>query len=82
MTEKEIEFFPHKDWVDISSIVRIQSERIVRSTGETSSEVRYYISGAMKSAHEFNDSVRNHWGIENKLDWSLDVVLHEDDSRI
>ncbi|MGD1863590.1 MAG: hypothetical protein ACFB0D_03455 [Phormidesmis sp.] len=23
-----------------------------------------------------------HWGIENKLHWSLDVVFHEDGSRI
>jgi predicted transposase YbfD/YdcC len=80
--EKEVGFFPHKDWADISSIVRIQSERIIRTTGEISSEVRYYISSATKTAHEFNDSVRNHWGIENKLHWSLDVVMNEDDSRI
>ena len=80
--EKEVGFFPHKDWTDISSIIRIQSERIIKSTGEISSEVRYYISSAKKSAKEFNNSVRNHWGIENKLHWSLDVVLNEDDSRI
>ena len=23
-----------------------------------------------------------HWGIENRLHWSLNVVFHEDDSRI
>ena len=80
--EKEIAFFPHKDWADVSSIIRIQSERIIRTTGEVSSEIRYYISSSKKTAHEFNNSVRNHWGIENKLHWSLDVILHEDDSRI
>jgi predicted transposase YbfD/YdcC len=80
--EKEFGFFPHKDWTDVSTIVRIQSERIIRSTGEVSSEVRYYISSAKKPANEFNSCVRNHWGIENKLHWSLDVALHEDDSRI
>lgn len=80
--EKKVGFFPHKDWTDASSIIRIQSERIIRTTGETSSEVRYYISSAEKSADGFNSSVRNHWGIENKLHWSLDVALKEDDSRI
>ena len=80
--EKEVGFFPHKDWSDVSSIVRIQSERIIKTTGEVSSEVRYYISSSNKSACEFNSSVRNHWGIENKLHWSLDVALREDDSRI
>lgn len=80
--EKEVGFFPHKDWTDVSSIIRVQSERMIRSTGEISSEVRYYISSAEKSADGFNSCVRNHWGIENKLHWSLDVALREDDSRI
>ncbi len=80
--EEEVGFFPHKDWTDVRSIIRIQSERMTRSTGEISSEVRYYISSAVKTAQEFNGHVRNHWGIENKLHWSLDVALNEDDSRI
>ncbi len=80
--EKEIAFFPHKDWIDVSSIIRIKSERVIRSSGEIFSEVRYYISSTKKTAHEFNNSVRNHWGIENKLHWSLDVAMNEDDSRI
>ena len=54
----------------------------IRTTGEVSWETRYYISSAKKSASDFNSSVRNHWGIENKLHWSLDVSLREDDSRI
>jgi predicted transposase YbfD/YdcC len=80
--EKKVEFFPHENWTDVSAIVRIQSERLIRSTGELCTESRYYISSAMKTAHEFNSNVRNHWGIENKLHWSLDVSLREDESRI
>lgn len=75
--EKRAEFFPHKNWTDVSAIVRIQSERLIRSTGELCTESRYYISSATKTAHEFNNNVRNHWGIENKLHWSLDVSLKE-----
>ncbi len=26
--------------------------------------------------------VRNHWGVENSLLWSLDVTFREDDSRV
>lgn len=30
----------------------------------------------------FAESVRSHWGIENQLQWLLDVAFHEDASRI
>lgn len=76
--EEEIGFFPHEDWPKIYSLIRVQSERLKRSTGEVSSEVRYYISDANKTAREFNESVRNHWQVENKLHWSLDVAMNED----
>lgn len=76
--ERQIGFFPHDDWPSIYSLIRIQSERVKRSTGEISTETRYYISDAKKSAKEFNEKVRSHWEIENKLHWSLDVAMNED----
>ena len=45
-------------------------------------ETRYYISDLDKNAPEFNGLVRGHWGIENNLHWALDVVFHEDNSRV
>ncbi|MCX7086931.1 MAG: ISAs1 family transposase, partial [Methylococcales bacterium] len=33
-------------------------------------------------ARLFAHAVRNHWRIENKLHWRLDVVFREDDNRI
>jgi predicted transposase YbfD/YdcC len=79
--EKEVGFFPHEDWLNIYSLIRIQSERINRSTGELSTEVRYYISDAKKTAKEFNEKVRSHWEVENKLHWSLDVAMNEDSDK-
>ena len=76
--EKEIDFFPKVDWSNVHSLIRIQSERKIRSTGVLSTETRYYISDAKKSAKEFNENVRNHWHVENKLHWSLDVAMNED----
>jgi hypothetical protein len=33
------------------------------------------------SAERFNDVVRQHWGVENRLHWRLDVVMNEDQDR-
>ena len=47
------------------------------------SEERYYIVGHPElSADDVNARVRNHWGIENRLHWILDMTFDEDASRI
>ncbi len=33
------------------------------------------------SATRFNEVVREHWGVENRLHWRLDVVMNEDQDR-
>ncbi|TAE84234.1 MAG: ISAs1 family transposase [Oscillatoriales cyanobacterium] len=58
----------------------IESVRIVK--GKTSIETRYYISSLQNNARKFGESVRSHWGIENRLHWVLDVGFREDDCRI
>ncbi|CAM3558474.1 transposase [Escherichia coli] len=44
--------------------------------------VRYYISSADLAAEKFATAIRNHWHVENKLHWRLDVVMNEDDCKI
>ena len=68
-----------KDWKDIKSIVRVESERIIKKTGETSSETRYYIA-SIDDIEQASKGIRLHWGIENKLHWTLDVTMNEDKS--
>ena len=36
------------------------------------------LSAAAASPQRLLDIVRQHWGIENKLHWRRDVLLHED----
>ena len=44
--------------------------------------IRYYISSAKLTAKRLAEATREHWHIENKLHWKLDVAMREDDCRI
>jgi predicted transposase YbfD/YdcC len=50
--------------------------------GKECIESRYYIVSKFLSAKRFAEAVRNHWAIENRLHWQLDVTFQEDQSRI
>ncbi|MDZ9728756.1 ISAs1 family transposase, partial [Escherichia coli] len=55
---------------------------IAEQKKEPEMTVRYYISSADLTAEKFATAIRNHWHVENKLHWRLDVVMNEDDCRI
>ncbi|MEG5136926.1 MULTISPECIES: ISAs1 family transposase [unclassified Microcoleus] len=71
---------PENQWEKLHSVGMIESVRIVK--GKTTIETRYYISSSPNNAQKFGESVRSHWGIENRLHWVLDVGFREDDCRI
>jgi predicted transposase YbfD/YdcC len=69
-----------RDWEKLRSVVMIASTRVIH--GEVQTERRYYISSAQKSAEEFLEKTRGHWGVENSLHWVLDVIFREDQCRV
>lgn len=50
--------------------------------GKEHMECRYYILSKYLSAKRFAQAVRDHWSIENRLHWQLDVTFQEDQCRI
>jgi predicted transposase YbfD/YdcC len=50
--------------------------------GQETTEHRYYLSSLSRQGRRFASCVRNHWSIENKLHWVLDMTFREDESRV
>jgi predicted transposase YbfD/YdcC len=69
------------EWASLQGLVRIEAERHHKATGKTEREIRYYITSLQPDAIRLNGCIRQHWGIENKLHWVLDVGLGEDLDR-
>jgi predicted transposase YbfD/YdcC len=68
-------------WAGLKRVGMVESQR--RIPGKpTSVERRYYLTSLDGGIEQFAHAVRGHWGVENQLHWSLDVVFHEDNSRI
>jgi predicted transposase YbfD/YdcC len=66
-------------WKDVQSIGMVSRTRAVN--GVETDEIAYFISSMSPKVKRFAKAVRGHWGIENRLHWSLDVIFAEDKSR-
>ena len=61
------------------TVSRIRAQRWIKE--DKSCEDRYHIA-SITGATRVLDSVRSHWGIENKLHWILDMAFDEDRRRV
>jgi predicted transposase YbfD/YdcC len=67
------------EWKGLQVIGMCYSE--CKRGDKQTSEVRYFIGSRQAKARTYGQGLRNHWGIENKLHWQLDVTFGEDDNR-
>jgi predicted transposase YbfD/YdcC len=70
----------HPLWKAMNMIGMVESTRELN--GKCSMETRSFIGRIGPDAQTFAGAVRQHWGIENKLHWGLDVSFREDDCRV
>jgi predicted transposase YbfD/YdcC len=65
---------------DLAALGRIESWR-QQGDGPEIGESRTFVLSRLMSPRELLATVRNHWRIENNVQWELDVVFHEDACR-
>lgn len=68
-----------EEWEDLKMLIKVQTSR---TSKDGTAECRYYISSRNDlSGEEAYSLAHNHWGIENKLHWQLDVTFREDANK-
>lgn len=70
----------HPHWEKLNSLIEIESRREIK--GVATVEKRYYISSLPAETGKILNATRQHWGVENKLHWVLDICFNDDQSRI
>jgi len=73
---REVNGLGKGNWPKLNSLIMVIAKRFARN--KESIERRYYITSSKMGVTEMGLAIRNHWGIENGLHWSLDVGFRED----
>ncbi len=67
---------PSGAWPGLRSVVQVQAER--GPSAQRTVDTRYYLSSLPPEAAVLGQAIRQHWDVENRLHWVLDVLFRED----
>ena len=66
-------------WRGLKAIGKVERKR--ETAEKTTTETAYYLLSSELTPERFNEVACQHWSIENRLPWRLDVVMNEDQDR-
>jgi predicted transposase YbfD/YdcC len=71
------------EWSEAKTVVAVETISCKDSdpNRNVTAEWRYFLSNFKSSDKRLPGYIRNHWSIENKLHWILDVHMKEDDDK-
>lgn len=69
------------EWKSLRSLAAVTARRIDKKSNAESLETRLYLSSLEPDPKAILEAVRAHWGIENNLHWTMDVIFDEDRCR-
>jgi Transposase DDE domain len=70
------------EWPGVRSILAVESIGMIKPYGRVTAEKRYFLSSLPSEDERQIAAIRQHWSIENSLQWVLDVTFQEDTSRV
>jgi predicted transposase YbfD/YdcC len=66
-------------WPGLKAVGKVVRTR--ETSTKTTTETAYYLLSTELSPERLNEVAREHWGVENRLHWRLDVIMNEDQDR-
>lgn len=72
----DLDWLPQRDEWHLKALVEIRSERVIGD--KVQNGILYYGSSREGTPEQFGRWIRSHWGIENGLNYVMDVVFEED----
>lgn len=76
-----VEWFPERnEWIGLNGVIMVKETR--RTAKKETTDRRLYASSLPMDAKNAQRCVRQHWGVENGLHWTLDVIFDEDKCRL